>query len=141
MTAHAPTGTSERPGLITALGWTGVPLALVALVVFLVAGWDVGGWLAGTALYLLNRGIDIGVGRVLRGRNDVVAVGALGFSMMGRAWLSFGALLALYFIAGREVALPATILFVVLFTVDIATRVLLHASERATSSVSPGGTA
>lgn len=126
---------------MSALGWTGVPLAAIALVVFLVAGLDLAGWLAGSALFLANRLLDVGVGRLLRGRNDVVAVGALGFTMITRAWLSFGALIGLYYAAGRDVALPATVLFVVLFTVDIAIRVLVHASTRATTSLSSGGTA
>jgi hypothetical protein len=107
-----------------------VPIALIALPVFLVTDHPFNAWAIATGLWLVNRLIQQGVNRFIIGLPQTVAVGVAGVTFISRAWgVLIGLVLAVHF-AGREVAIPAAILFAVLYTCDMVARGVFYANSR-----------
>ncbi len=112
------------PGrLIPALG--GLLIVLLALPVFLLAGWALAGWALGAVLWLGVEGIDIVLTR-LRGRTANVA---------GSAVLAFGlsfkaiALLAVLIAAAAtrpDVAAAAAVVYVLAYTFELGLSLLAY---------------
>jgi hypothetical protein len=104
-------------------------LALLAAPVFLLAGLPLEGWFWAVALWAANRYVQSRVERRARDMKALTAVGVMGASMLLRPWIG---MLALFLITRHDAttAISATLLFVVLLTVDIATRVAVHKNIR-----------
>ena len=102
---------------------------VVALAVFLVAGFPMLGYAVAAAAWLLARGIqyaaDRHARRALREGNRRSALGAVAFARMGRVWLVALAVL-LVGVADREAGLAAALLSLALFTVYLAGQGLAH---------------
>ena len=105
-------------------------VALLALPLFLVAGgrWRVLFW--AVALWAVNRYLQTSIERRAANMGALRAVGIMGASMLLRPWIG---VLALFLITHnhRATALSALLLFAVLVTIDIATRILTHRNIRA----------
>jgi hypothetical protein len=97
----------------------------VSLVVFAAAGWPLDGWFWATALWALNRYLQSVTERRAARMGALRGVGLLGASMLLRPWVG---MLALFLITrnDRTTALSAALLFVLLVTIDIATRIVTH---------------
>lgn len=100
-------------------------LAVVALPLFAVTGLPLAGWFWATALWALNRYTQTAVERRAVRMSGLQGVGTLGASMLLRPWIG---MLALFLITRHDKTLAAAsvLLFLVLFTVDIATRIVTH---------------
>jgi hypothetical protein len=105
-------------------------VAILALPVFLLAGWPLDGWFWAVALWSVNRFVQAVVERRAAKMAALRAVGVMGASMLLRPWIG---MLALFLIthSHKRTALSALVLFLVLVTLDIATRVLTHRNIRA----------
>jgi hypothetical protein len=100
-------------------------LAVVALPLFAVTGLPLAGWFWATALWALNRYTQAAVERRAVRMRGLQGVGTMGASMLLRPWIG---MLALFLITRHDKTLAASsvLLFLVLFTVDLATRIVTH---------------
>ncbi|WP_027006517.1 hypothetical protein [Conexibacter woesei] len=91
----------------------------IALPIFIVAGWPLGGWLAAAIAWVAQRLInDYTSKRAAASDDPRTVVGLTAASMIGRGWLVALTIFAAYLIAGSDdaVGLAAAVLVVVLFT-------------------------
>jgi hypothetical protein len=107
-----------------------VPIALIALPVFLAMGQEFNSWAIASGLWLANRLIQQGVNRFIIGLPQTVAMGVAGVTFISRAWGVLIALVLVVHFAGRDVAVPAAILFAVLYTCDMVARGVFYANSR-----------
>lgn len=100
-------------------------LALAALPVFAATGLPLEGWFWATALLAVNRYAQAALERRAARMGALRGVGTMGASMLLRPWLG---MLALFLITRHSstLAISSVVLFLLLLTVDIATRVVTH---------------
>jgi hypothetical protein len=107
------------------LGWADLVLLALALPVFLLAGWPLGGYAVAAGAWLVQRGIQIAASRratAAQKRGDRrAALGILAGATLARVWLIALAVL-LVGLAEREAGLAAAVLSAALFTVYLATQ-------------------
>jgi hypothetical protein len=115
-------GTS--PGLLLAHNIDAL-VAVLALPVFLIAGWPVSGWFWAVALWAANRFLQVWTERRAAKMTALRGVGVMGASMLLRPWIG---MLLLFLIVrdNREEAISSLLLLLLLVTVDIATRIFTH---------------
>ena len=107
-----------------------VPIALIALPVFLATGQQFNAWAIAAGLWLVNRLVQQGVNRFIIGLPQTIAMGVAGVTFISRAWGVLIALVLAVHFAGRDVAVPAAILFAVLYTADMIARGMFYANSR-----------
>jgi hypothetical protein len=100
-------------------------IAILAVPVFLVAGLPLEGWFWATLLWAANRYIQVVVERRAARAGALRGVGMMGASMLIRPWVG---MLLLFVITrhDRTMAISSVLLFLVLLTVDIVTRIVTH---------------
>lgn len=100
-------------------------LAIVALPAFLLAGLPIDGWFWATALWAVNRYAQAAVERRAVRMGALRGVGTMGVSMLLRPWIG---MLVLFLITRHDktLAVSSVLLFLLLFTVDLATRIITH---------------
>lgn len=114
----------------------GMLVALALLPLVFVTSLPLAAWALATGAWVLNRLGHVAVTKFIDGLPQAMAVGAAGLSMMMRVWTIA---LLLFFVAadlevgnthiglGREdIAVPGMLLFMLLFTLDIATRSIME---------------
>lgn len=116
----------EGGGRVTlAAGYADLALLVLALPVFLLAGWPAGGYAVAAGAWLVQRGIQAAASRRATGaqkRGDRrAALGILAGATLARVWLITLAVL-LVGLAEREAGLAAAVLSAALFTVYLATQ-------------------
>jgi hypothetical protein len=106
-------------------------VAIVAVPVFLLAGWPLEGWFWATALWAVNRYAQTVIERRAARTSPLRGVGIMGASMLLRPWIG---MLILFLITrdDRALVISSVLLFLLLVTIDIATRVLTHRNIRGT---------
>jgi hypothetical protein len=111
-------------------------LAILALPVFLIAGLPAEGWFWATLLWAINRYTQVLLERRAARSGALTGVGIMGASMLLRPWVG---MLLLFLITRGDTRLLVSsfVLFLILLTVDIVTRVLTHRNV----GVHTGGTA
>jgi hypothetical protein len=100
-------------------------LAIAALPVFAATGLPLDGWFWATALWAVNRYAQAALERRAARMGALRGVGTLGVSMLLRPWIG---MLALFLITRHSstLAISSVVLFLLLLTVDIATRIVTH---------------
>jgi hypothetical protein len=115
--------------LAAVLRFADLGILIVALVVFLVAGFPILGYAVAAVAWLVARGIQFAAERharsALRRGNRRSALGAVALARLGRVWLVALAVL-LVGVAEREAGLAAAVLSVALFTVYLAGQGIAH---------------
>ena len=112
---------------MTLLRYLDVLVLALALLLFLVAGLPLAGWLLGAGVWALWRGIgELAERRAAATRDPRAVAGIATASMIGRGWLMGLTLLGVGLLAGDDVGLTAAVLCVVLFTVSFTTRIVLR---------------
>jgi hypothetical protein len=116
------------PGLLIAHNIDAL-LAVLALPVFLLAGWPASGWFWAVAVWAANRALQVWTERRAAKMTALRGVGVTGASMLLRPWIG---MLLLFLITRHDpaMAISATIYFLVLLTIDILTRVATHKNVR-----------
>lgn len=103
----------------------------VALPVFLLAGWPLLGWAAGTLAWALQKAIATWTNNRAKGSDDPRHVaGIVTGSMIGRGWL----VALIVFAAGmieNDAGLAAAVLFLLVFTVNFSFSLVLRPFDRA----------
>jgi len=91
-------------------------ILLIALPVFIVAGWPILGWVAGGGVYLLQKAIGLYATRKAKASNDPRTIaGVLTGSLIGRGWLVALTIFGVG-LADNDTGLAAGVLFLALFT-------------------------
>ena len=100
-------------------------LALAALPVFAATGLPLEGWFWATLLWAVNRYAQAALERRAVRMGPLQGVGTLGASMLLRPWIG---MLVLFLITRHDktLAVSSVLLFLLLFTVDLATRIVTH---------------
>jgi hypothetical protein len=100
-------------------------LAVAALPVFAATGLPLEGWFWATVLWAVNRYAQTTLERRAVRMGPLRGVGTLGASMLLRPWIG---MLALFLITRHSstLAISSVLLFLLLLTVDIVTRILTH---------------
>ncbi len=105
-------------------------LLALALVVFVVAGLPLLGWVTAAGIWALWRLIEWWTERRLHDERDPRRLaGIAAGSLIGRGWLLGLILLGAGLAAGRDVGLSAAVLALVLFTVYFTLKMLLRSAE------------
>jgi hypothetical protein len=108
-------------------------LLVVALPVFLAAGFPIAGYLAVVVLWAVIYGVELVSNRAIEGavarRDRRAAMGWLGATGLARAWIVALGVLIIGLTAGKDAGLAAAILAAILFTVHLGSRVLLRAIQ------------
>lgn len=118
--------------------WLGAVAAAVALPVFVLADWPLGGWALGAGLFAANRLSAVLLDRLARGKMQVTAVGIVGMGFIGRAWISFGLLFLFAQFVDRRIGVYGAVSFLVYFTVDMLARTLAQLVARGQDGTSTG---
>ncbi len=122
--------TPSRHRAAVALRFIAVVPCLIALPIFLIAGWGYNAWALSAALLALNIALAMAFDRAGKGRSQVTIVGMVGISLILRAWLTFAALFVIAWSGERELAIAAAGAFLVYFTFDMAGRTFSHVLAR-----------
>ena len=106
-------------------------VAAVAVPVFLLAGLPLEGWFWATALWAVNRYAQAVIERRASRASALRGVGIMGASMLLRPWIG---MLVLFLITkdDRTLMVSSVLFFLLLITIDIATRVFTHRNIRGT---------
>lgn len=106
-----------EPGRILPLAGGALVLGL-ALVVFLIAGWSVGGWALGAVVWAGLKGIDFLLAH-LRGRiGNVAASGVLAFGLTFKTVAVLAVLVAVA-VSNPDLAVAAVLVFALAYTFDL----------------------
>jgi hypothetical protein len=108
-------------------------LLVVALPIFIAAGFPMAGYLAVAGLWVVIYGVELITNRAIEGavarRDRRAAMGWLGATGLARAWIATLGVLIVGLAAGKDAGLAAAVLAAVLFTVHLGARILLRATE------------
>jgi hypothetical protein len=104
-------------------------VAILTLPVVYLTGLPLEGWFWAVALWAVNRFLQAMIERRAATLPALRAVGVMGASMLLRPWIG---MLILFLITkdDKATAVTSTLLFLLLVTLDIATRVLTHRNIR-----------
>ena len=109
---------SETPTSVRVLRNIDVPVLALALVLFLVAGFPILGWVTGAGAWAIQRLVSEYAARKSEQAEDPRAkVGILAGSMIGRGWLVAGIIIAVG-LNNNDAGLGAAVLFIAVFTVQ-----------------------
>jgi hypothetical protein len=108
-------------------------LLVVALPVFIAAGFPMAGYLAIVGLWAVIYGVELVSNRAIEGavarRDRRAAMGWLGATGLARAWIVALGVLIIGLTAGKDAGLAAAVLAVILFTAHLGARILLRVTE------------
>jgi hypothetical protein len=120
---------AETPTSVRVLRNIDVPLLALALVIFLVAGLPLAGWLTGAGAWAAQRLISEWAARRAEKADDPRAkVGILAGSMIGRGWLVAGIIIAVG-LGNNDAGLSAAVLFLAVFTVQFTMTLAMRPYE------------
>jgi hypothetical protein len=111
---------SPRPvpeGKLPALG--GTIVVLLALPVFLLAGWRIGAWGIAAGLWAAYQLFGLLLRRVPLGSDNLAAAGLVAFGRMTRA-VALVAILIVVAVVNSGLGLPAAVVYGLAFTVEFA---------------------
>jgi hypothetical protein len=123
----APPPTTVQNVIIANLA---VPIAVLSLPLFLLTDQPFNAWAIAAGLWLANRLLQQGINRFIIGLPQTIAMGVAGVTFISRAWGVLIALVLAAHFAGRDIAVPAAILFAVLYTFDMVARGIFYANSR-----------
>ena len=104
---------------------------VLALPIFLVAGFPMAGYLVGAGAWLVQRAIQLLVlRRVAASRDPRTIVGLTAGSMIARGWFCAIAIFLVGIIDSNEAGLAAALLVVALFTIYFAVGMILRPFDR-----------
>ena len=112
--------------------WPAVAAALVvllALPVFLAAGWSLAAWGLAAALWAGSEGLAFALGRIPLGLDNLAASGMAGIGMTLRVIAVMVVLIAVA-ASNEELAVPAAAVFIAAYTVELALSLVAYFSGR-----------
>lgn len=148
--AYVPTVLPDTFAFRWIVPYLGGYVGLALLPVFLLAGVPVLAWAIAFGMWVLNTAAQRWITLLTMGLPATLAVGAAGMTMMLRVW---SIALVLFFVGARldlgdsavglgrrDLAVPAMLLFLVIFTFDVAVRSLTELHRYKTTPAAAGTT-
>jgi hypothetical protein len=120
----------SRAHWLLALRHAAWPVLIAAYPLFALAGWARGAWVLCALMWSVQRLIQWGVNRFVLDLPPTPAVAVAGIAFLTRAWGTIITLVVSQHVWGSDVAVPAAILFAVLYTIDAAARGLAWADSK-----------
>jgi hypothetical protein len=133
VTDDGPAAAPERPSRahwLLALRHVAWPVLVAAYPLFVWGGWGPGAWALCAVMWSVQRLIQAGVNRFVLDLPPTPAVAVAGVAFLTRAWGTIIALVLAEHVWGASVAVPAAILFAVLYTIDAMSRGLAWAESK-----------
>jgi hypothetical protein len=119
----------ETPTSVRVLKNVDVIALAVALVLFLIAGFPIAGWVAGAGAWAIQRGINELAVRKATSAEDVrTRVGLLAGSMIVRGWIVAGIIVAVG-LSDSDAGLSAAVLFLAVFTLQLTMTMAMRPFE------------
>ena len=131
MAAHAigTTDNTPTPMSVRVLRNIDVVALAVALVLFLVAGFEILGWVTGAAAWTIQRLIaELAANRAEHAKDVRTRVGLLAGSMILRGWIVAGIILAVG-LSNSDAGLGAAVLFLAVFTLQFTMTLAMRPFE------------
>jgi hypothetical protein len=120
---------SDTPTSVRVMRNVDVPVLAVALIVFIVAGWPILGWVTGAGAWAIQRLVSEFVVRKANAAEDPrTKVGLLAGSMIGRGWLVAGIIIAVG-LGNNSAGLSSAVLFLVVFTIQFTITLAMRPFE------------
>jgi hypothetical protein len=120
---------SDTPTSVRILRNIDVPLLALALVIFLVAGLPIVGWLTGAGAWTVQRLVsEFALRKATKADDPRAKVGILAGSMIGRGWLVAGIIIAVG-LGNNKAGLSAAVLFLAVFTVQFTMTLAMRPYE------------
>jgi len=103
----------------------GAAVCLLALPVFLAAGWNLAGWVIGTTLYLASRALAALLTHLRGSAGNLAAGGVVGFGMTFRA---LAVLVVVVVLAATDprLALAALLVYALAYTLELGVALALY---------------
>jgi hypothetical protein len=106
-----------------------VPVLALALVLFLVAGLPIAGWLTGAGAWAAQRVVsELAVRKANAAEDTRTKVGLLVGSMIARGWLVAGIIIAVG-LGNNDAGLAAAVLFLAVFTMQLTMTLAMRPYE------------
>lgn len=122
-------GTSETPPSVRLLRNADVPALAVALVIFLVSGLPIVGWITGAGAWAVQRAVnELAVRKAERAEDVRTRVGLLAGSMILRGWIVAGIIVAVG-LGNHHAGLAAAVLFLAVFTLQLTMTMAMRPFE------------
>ena len=112
------------PSRVTPIAAGGAILVL-ALPVFLVAGWRLGAWALATVLWVAGQGLGVLLARLRIGMGSLAASGVMAFGMMFRA-IAVMVVLVVVAVSDAKLALGAALLYALAYTFELGVSVVSY---------------
>ena len=129
MTAHALMPSETTPTSVRVMRNIDVPALAFALVLFLVAGLPILGWVTGAGAWAIQRGVsELATRKAQKATDPRTKVGLLAGSMIGRGWLVSGIIIAVG-LGDNDAGLSAAILFLLVFTLQLTMTMAIRPYE------------
>jgi hypothetical protein len=120
---------SDTPTSVRIMRNVDVPVLAIALVVFLVAGLPIVGWLTGAGAWTLQRAVsELALRKANAAEDPRTKVGLLAGSMVARGWLVAGIIIAVG-LGNNDAGLSAAVLFLVVFTIQFTMTLAMRPYE------------
>jgi len=103
----------------------GTVVIVLALPVFVIAGWPLSGWVLATVLWLAGQALAAVLTRLPLGTGNVAAVGMRGIGTSFRAF-AVGIPLVAVTITNERVGIAAVVLYALAFTLELAVSLLAY---------------
>lgn len=97
----------------------GTAVIVLALPIFLIAGWRLGGWEIAALLWVGTQGLGLVLARIRPSADNLAASTVLAFGMMARALAVLVVLLAVA-ASDRKLGLAAALVYAAAYTTDLA---------------------
>ena len=120
---------SDTPTSVRVLRNIDVPVLALALIIFVVAGLPLLGWVTGAGAWAIQRLVNEYATRKANQAEDPrTKVGILAGSMIGRGWLVAGIIIAVG-LGNNKAGLSAAVLFLVVFTFQFTMTLVMRPYE------------
>ena len=120
----------DTPTSVRVLKNVDVIALAVALVLFLVAGFPIVGWITGAGAWAIQRGInELAVRRAEASDDPRTRVGLLAGSMILRGWIVAGIIIAVGLADDKNAGLAAAVLFLAVFTLQFTMTMAMRPFE------------
>jgi hypothetical protein len=103
----------------------GAAVIVLALPVFLTAGWDLRGWLLGATLWLASQALGLLLARMRLGTSNLAGSGVVAFGMMFRSIALMVVVLAVA-VSEPRLALAAALLYAFAYTLELGLSVVSY---------------
>lgn len=103
----------------------GTFVVVVALPVFLIAGWRLGAWVLAAVLWVAGQAVALVLQRLPLGMGSLASSGAVALGRMFRAVAVVAVLLAVA-VSDSSLGLPAAIVYAVAYTVEFGSSMVMY---------------